>query len=240
MSIAFNGSNTDPGIIQYIEDELGFNRGDISGDTTLMARFTGYINLSLDEVRDLESEYGIFSNPDDYNHTTHPIFDANVVATQRDYTIDEDTAGNKITGITKVQYNGKTLTPGDQQGHGTDNDFWQNGATGSPTHVDITGNAFFVWPTPDTSVTGGFTIFADREGSYFTTSDTTKTPGYSNSHHYFSVIAPCEMYTRMNTISNHKDFVNEKFVLKEALRNSISRKARLKKPRLNANVTDTR
>lgn len=227
MSLQFNGSDTNPGIIQLIENELGFNRGDISGNESKMARFTAYVNLSLDEVDDLKSEFGIYANPDDTNHADYPIFNLNAVATQQDYSAKEDSNGNLITNLTKIQYQGKTLTPVNQQAPDIDVDFFQNGSTGTPTHVDITANSFFVWPTPDKTVTDAFTLFATREGSYFLTTDTTKKPGYSPSHHFFSVIASAEMYARIEGLSNHKDKLAEKLSVKQALRNSIARQARI-------------
>ena len=240
MSIQFNGSDANPGIIQFIEDELGFNRGEISGDTNLMARFTAYVNLSLDEVKDIQSEFGEFSNPDDTNHTTVPIFAADAVANQQDYSFDEDTAGNKITHISKVMFEGATLTPVDQQSKGQDMDYFQDGSTGTPKVVDITGNTWQVWPTPAEDVAGAFTIFGEREGSYFGVADTDKVPGYSPSHHYFSVISPCERYARMNTEANHADFLREKLRMEDALRKSIARKVNLRPRRMVPNISDTR
>lgn len=245
MSLAFSDTTNKNGIVQHIERELGFNDGEISGNTTRLAHFTSDVNLAVDEVTAIQNMVGGTWNADDLNHTKYPIIDADLVSGQQDYTFTDDSDGNLILDILKVQVktattNYQTITPKDRQSSGTDGDIYSDGSTGTPLYYDKTANGLFFWPTPDASVTDGVRMFVNREGSYFLVSDTTKNPGFYGLFHYFCVLSPAEKYARINQLSTHTDLLNQKLMMKNDIQDHYARRARDEKPRLAANVESTR
>jgi hypothetical protein len=131
---------------------------------------------------------------DDTNHTKLPIGTTNLVANQSDYSFLTDEQNNPIVTLTRIDML-------DSAG------IWHqlelidqseiNGALGAyspssglPTKYDkIADNIIRLYPTPSASVTSGLKFYFQRTPSYFTASDTTKSPGVSPLLHRGFVIA---------------------------------------------------
>ena len=208
MSIAYSDTSNKDGILQRIEMELGFTDGFITGNATRLAQWTGSVNLAIDKVFHI-----IFSADgrwqfDDRNHTDYPELTANLVASQRDYPFTTDDNSNFILAIHKVAILPSAtatryveLTPvdalNDDNSPIVEND---TSITGVPDSYDKTANGIFLDPIPSYSATNGLKLFISREGSYFTTSDTTKYPGFAGLYHEYLVLEPAYRYARANRL----------------------------------------
>lgn len=222
MSIPFSDTANKDGLIQLIESNLGFNDGDISGNTTRLAKFTGEINLALDEVFSIIFNIDGTWQFDDSNHTDYPILTANIVSGQRDYTFTSDQSGNVILGIHKVMVADesgtfRTINPVDQQSPSYDQ--YQDGlsTSGLPNTYDKTANGIFLNPIPNYNETNGLKIFVDREASYFATTDTTKTPGFSGLFHEYLVLKPAYTYARTNRLPQMADLKIDMLMMRQAI-----------------------
>lgn len=213
MSLQFSDTTTDKGIIQVIEDELGFDRGHITGNTARLKRFTALVNLAWDEYFDIAIRSSGTWQADDSNHTDYPIIKADIVAGQQSYTFLTDENGNLVLDIYKVlilpsatatEY--VELDPIDQQQRNAGESITSESTSqGVPSEYDKTANGFFFDVPPSYSVTNGIKVLINREPSYFTTSDTTKKPGCPGLHHRYFALRPALDYARVN---NHDNFNN--------------------------------
>lgn len=184
--MVFNDTSTKAGLIQACEQKLfGDNGyGVISGDSTKLLIFTNLLNRALDEVTiqilgaDGQWEF------DDSNYTDLPIGTTNIVSGQRDYTLSvshlkilkvlikgNDDIWNVVPTIDIAEENARFYSENN------------TGNSGTPNKVDKLANTIFLDPVPDYSKTAGLKIYYQREPSYFSTTDTTKTPGFASIFH---------------------------------------------------------
>lgn len=196
MSLVYSNTTTKNGIIQVCERNCGFNDGEISGNTTRLAQFTGMINNAYDDALAIIFKVGGLWQYDDSNHTDYPFITTNMVLGQRDYTFTNDENGNLILDIYKVMVKDENgvyfeLQPVDQQSDADMASFYSGeNTTGVPYRYDKTGNGIFLDVIPSYNATAGVKLFVNREASYFATSDTTKKPGIDGlCHEYFPLKA---------------------------------------------------
>jgi len=212
MSLAFSstgstGTTAKKGIIQQIESHCGFNDADISGNTTLLAKFTAKVNVALDKVFSMIFEVGGTWQFDDSNHTDYPIISGNIVSGQRDYPFTTDGNSNLILDIQKVMVadsggNFFELTPVDVPA-GAPSNYWDGlDTTGLPNTYEKNANGIFLDPIPNYARTLGLKIYISREGSYFSTSDTTKMAGFAGLFHEYLALHPSYEYARDKSLAN--------------------------------------
>lgn len=172
------------------------------------ADLTADENIALDRVMDLIFKSSGRWQFDDSNHTDYPFITTSLNASQRDYTFTTDEQGNLILDIYKVMVkdpNGiyTEIEPVDQQSDDYMEGFWSGqNTTGIPTRYDKTANGIFLDAIPSYTSTNGLKIFINREGSYFTTSDTTKKPGFSGIFHEYIALYPSYLYAMRNSLPN--------------------------------------
>lgn len=148
---------------------------------------------------------------DDTNHTDYPIITTNLVSNQRDYTFTTDEQGNLILDIYKVMVKDEQgifheIYPVDQQSDEYMDGFWSGiNNTGIPSRYDKTANGIFLDCIPSYSSTNGLKIFINREGSYFTTADTTKMPGFAGLFHEYVALEPSARYCKRNKMFDLAD-----------------------------------
>lgn len=165
------------------------------------------INLALDRVFALIFQVGGTWQFDDSNHTDYPIITTNIVSGQRDYTFTSDEAGNLILDVQKVfvsDENGlfREVTPVDVPS-GAPANYWDGlNTTGQPNSYEKNANGIFLDPIPNYNRTGGLKVYISREGSYFTTSDTTKKPGFAGLFHEYLALRPSYQYAFRNSLAN--------------------------------------
>lgn len=233
MSIAFSDTTNKDGLIQRVEQELGFPDAYISGNSTRLAQWTGSLNLALDKVFAI-----IFSADgrwqfDDSNHTTYPILTTNLVANQRDYSFTADSGSNLILEIHRVFARNSTSSPYyellpldvqmDEESEITKLVDGLN-TTGDPTHYDKTATGLFLDPIPSGNVTAGLKVYVSREGSYFATSDTTKLPGFAGLFHEYLVLDACYRYARAHRLQNQEVFKRELNEMEKEIKKFYSRR----------------
>lgn len=213
MSLQFNVTASPyNGIIQRIEQEVygmdGLTR--ISGNSTLLGQWTTSVNLALTDAFRIIFEADGRWQFDDSNHTDYPIIYTDLVSGQRDYTFTVDENSNLILDIEKVAILGSAtdtiyqeIKPWDI--HKEDySPFVANdsSADGTPNIYDKLGNAIMLDPIPDYAATNGLKVYISREGSFFTTSDTTKKPGIDARFHEYLVIKPVLNYAMTNGLAS--------------------------------------
>jgi len=197
MGMQYSNTTTKDGLLQDCEFWTGLGDGNISGDSTLKARFTGLLNRAYDEVLPIVFSSDAKWQWDDSNHTKNPIATTDLVSGQAEYSFTSDEQGNSILEIEAVYVKGpdgqwKRLAAIDTESDaGTDAVFAQNSNnTGTPTRYEKRANSIWLDKVPDYSQAGGIRVLFARTPDYFTTSDTTQTPGIpAPFHRLLSLIA---------------------------------------------------
>lgn len=239
MSLQFSDTTNKSGILQVIERKTKLNDGGITGNTQRLKEFTSEVNLAIDKVFPIIFKAGAKWQFDDSNHTDYPIITTNLVASQRDYTFTTDEQGNLILDVYKVMV--KTSASGefteikavDQQSDEDMRSFYSGAnTTGIPTRYDKTANGIFLDCIPSYNSTGGLKVFINREGSYFTTSDTTKKPGFAGLFHKYLAVVPAYEYACTNQLANKNDLKQEMMELERAIQEHYTNRDRDTKKRL--------
>lgn len=213
--IKFNDTTNGNGLVQYYEQEIGANPGDISGNTTKLQRFTSRVNLALDRYFAIAIQASGTWQLDDSNHTDYNIITTNLVQGQRDYTFTTDESGNLILDIYKVFVKNTTtgkyeeIYPVDVASDYDTQSFTDGqNVQGNVYRYDKMANAIFLDQVPQNNVSNGIKVYVNRESSYFTYTDTTKTPGYPYHQEYF-FLKPAFEDARMNGKSTLKTLGDE-------------------------------
>jgi len=234
MSIKFSDTTNKSGIIQILERLCKFVDGWISGNATRLKEYTSEINLALDEIWATIFSCGGTWQFDDSNHTDYPIITTNLVSGQRDYAFVTDEQGNIILDIYKVivaQPDGtfKEIKPVDAQSEDVSGFYNGLSTSGTPDKYDKTANGIFLDAIPNYSITNGLKVYINREGSYFSTSDTTKKAGFAGTYHE---LIPLKVAYKFAPESELKR-ITERMVLKEKeLKKYYGRRERDIRPRL--------
>ena len=189
MSLQFSSASDNLGIVEQVRS---FMRVDSTQYPT--AKIVASVNNWLDKV----TGYAIGADRrfqwDDTNHTKLPEGTTDLTINQSDYSFLTDEQGNNIitlTGISRL-LSGSNYEPlylMDRNDENYDPNNW--GITsGTPTAYDkIADNIIRLDTKPSATVTAGLKFFFQRTPSYFTASDTTKSPGVSPLLHRGFVIA---------------------------------------------------
>lgn len=211
MSLQFNDtSSAKSGLIQECESHIfGDNSyGRISGDTSLLATFTRYINEALNRVANLIMTADGRWQFDDTNFTDFPIGQTNLVTTlgaeQQDYSFDVTML--RILRAEVMDNTGawRKLTPLDET------DVYDTSLSdllrtpGLPIYYDPQGASVFLYPKPlATAVTStnGLKIWFQRPPSYFTSADTTKVPGFNSMYHRLVALIASRDYAMFKQLS---------------------------------------
>lgn len=200
MSLSFSNTTSKSGIIQVIERSLGFDDGYISGNTTKLAEFTSEVNIAYDKALALIFQVGGTWEFDDSNQTDYPIISTNLVSGQQDYSFLADQQGNLVLEIYKVMVadpNGvfHEVFPVDvKSGRAPQNYDSGQAIGGIPNTYDKLANGIFLDARPNYNYTNGLKVYVNREAVYFTTSDTTKKPGFAGLFHEYLAILPAFKY----------------------------------------------
>lgn len=219
MSLQFSDPTNKRGIVELIDESV--NTDDTQYPITQKTRD---INLALDRVFALIFQVGGTWQFDDSNQTDYPIITTNIVAGQRDYSFTVDGSGNLILEIYKVLVsdtngNFRQILPVDVETGYAPNSFTDGlNVQGIPNTYDKLANGIFLDPIPNYSKTGGLKIYISREGSYFTTADTTKKPGFAGIFHEYLALRPAYQYAYRNGLVNAKTLKGEMLEMEDAIR----------------------
>lgn len=213
--------------------ELGFPDGYITGDSTRLAQWTGSVNIGKDKAYSIIFQADGRWNFDDGNHTTYPILTGNLVDGQRDYSFTADSDGNLVLAIDRVFV--KTSSTGPyyeifpvdvQKDRESEISGFVDGLNteGAPYTYDKTATGIFLDPIPSANITSGLKVYVSREGSYFTTADTTKKPGFAGLFHEYLVLEPCYRYARANGLKNQEALKRDVLEMEKAITEFYSKR----------------
>lgn len=207
MSLQTSNTTTKRGLVQFYEKEIGLDYGDVSGNTELLANFIAEANLALDNYLLIWAKNAGTWQADDINHTDFQIITATLTANKRDYAFTTDGNSNRITDVSKVLILPSTtstqyieINPVNELDT-TMSDILVNTATGTPIQYGKLANTVLLDPIPSYTIAAGIKMVVNREGSYLTTSDTTKIIGVPVYHEYF-YLRPALSYARRNNLSS--------------------------------------
>lgn len=245
MSISFNDTSTLKGLVQLYEREIGASRGTVSDNASLLKEFTADVNMSIDDYVAMMIQVSGLWKGDDSNHTDFPEIYTDIIANQRDYTFLTDENGNIILDIYKVYYLSgttyKLLAPYDTDTEREVSTFTDGlNATGVPSKYDKTANVIRLDVLPTANITDGLKVSINREGSYFTSTDTTKKAGFPGVHHKYFYLKPALDYARRNTLTAYPRIEGEVYRLEQEIKEYFDRRAKDENPRLHINREQTR
>lgn len=239
----YEGTNR-TGMIQLLEDWTGTES---SSNYTRQGK-TRDLNLAFDEYMALSVPSSGTWQADDFNHTRYPNFTFDIVSGQQDYNFNEDEQGNKINDIYRIELQDSNglkhlITPYDEMAES--GSIWQQESnTGVPTRAYKVANGIFFDPTPDFSLEDGGRLWYSRTPNYFTiasgTSDDTTEPGIPNSHHIFLPLWAAHHYWLPLDNTKATIYGNKLEAKKREIQEYYSKRTRDEKPRVVANVENTR
>lgn len=201
MSLVFSSPSTSSGIVELTHDIVKTNV-----QTYPIANMTRDINIALDRVFSIIFKAGGTWQFDDSNFTDYPIIRTNLIAGQRDYSFVTDGSGNLILDIYKILVadsngNYQEILPYDAQSQNVIQTYTDGKNTqGIPTTYDKTANGIFLDLVPSYNFTNGLVVYINREGSYFSVTDTTKKPGFAGLFHSYLSLAAAYAYAQRNQL----------------------------------------
>jgi hypothetical protein len=193
----FNDTVSKNGVIQACEDFLGFDSGDISGNSDLLQRFTRLIN----------DRYYLISNKmwksagdwqfDDRNATTLPVATTDLVADQQDYTLPS--TAQKIERVEVMNNNGNyyVIYPFDESQVPRTAMSEYYATAGAPEYYDIKGESLVLYPKPGAgfvTLVNGLKVYASRNITEFNSTATTQEPGFAVNFHRLLPLGACIDY----------------------------------------------
>lgn len=200
-------SLTQTQLIKLYEKTIGADFGDVLNNSELLEEFILYENMALDDYLLLWAKSAGTWQGDDMNHTSYPIITRNIVSGQRDYDFTTDGSGNRITDLQKVLILPSAtaatyieISPIDELNIPMSSVLTST-VQGVPNRYGKLANAIFLDVIPNYSISAGIKMIVNREGLYFTTSDTTKVPGVPAFHEYF-YLKPALIKAKQKSASN--------------------------------------
>jgi len=178
---------------------------------------------------------------DDTSNTDYPIITTDIVENQRDYAFLTDNSGNLILDIYKVTRKNEDgiyeeIYPVDVQSDEYTESFYDGqDITGIPMTYDKTANGIFFDVLPSYSSTAGLKIYINREGSFFTTSDTIKKPGFAGLFHEYVVLFASYKYASRNGYKNKQDIYNDMIIMENEMRKYYGKREQDVVTRITAN-----
>lgn len=175
------------GLLQDCEQWCNLGDGGITGNTTLKALFINYLNRANDDVVAELQNLSRGPRTDDTNYTDQDFSTFQLETTHNDYQFLEDEDGNSITDIVGVSIEKDTDKYEPLERLTLDKTDLQKilspnaDSIGTPSGFIEHNNTVFLNCIPVSAVTAK--LFFKRVPSYFTTSDTTKTPGFNPLFH---------------------------------------------------------
>lgn len=198
----FNNQTLNNGIIQDCEFWLfGANYGQISNSTDLLKTFTALTNRALDSVTTAILESDDRWEYDDTTYSDYPIATTDLVSGQRDYVLS--VSHLKVLRVEWMDSNGNWILgkPIDLEDITVARDEFLS-ADSVPIYYDKLATSVFLYPAPNYNSTGGLRVYYQREPNYFTTSDTTKKPGFATLCHRLIPLKACYDFAIANNLTD--------------------------------------
>lgn len=139
---------------------------------------------------------------DDDNQTDLPIATTSIVSGQQDYSFTVSQLKIEKVLVQNSTGGWQALSPIDLADNDINTYLIGTPANGSPLGYDFKASSLFLYPTPNYSATGGIKIFFQRPSTYFTITDTTKSPGFASIfHRYLALCATFDYQSAKGLVS---------------------------------------
>lgn len=197
----FSDTSTLTGIIQSVEDLTNLGDAAISGNATLLKKFTRHVNTANRKIWSWIFEtYGGWQY-DDSNQTDLPQAATNLVAGTNKYPLPSEALTVQRVEVKDVNGNYVKLEPMaiENEGDGLENLATQ---TGTPNSYRLIGTTVEVFPNPSYNSTNGFKVYFDRDVVAFVSTDTTKEPGFASPYHNALAVGTALEWMRVKQPSN--------------------------------------
>lgn len=252
MSLQISNTTTKRGLVQLYEKELGLDYGTISNDSEKLAEFIARVCLALDNYLLIWAKNAGTWEADDINHLDYQIITTSIVSGRRDYPFTTDENSNRVVDVSKVLILPSStateyieINPVDEL-ITKDSNILLDTRTGRPTQYGKMANAVFLDLIPNYSATNGLKMVVNREGSYPTTSNTTKVIGVPVYHEYFYLKPAYEhatIYGTRNLAELEKKVIDlegsERLRVTGKIADFFGYRQRDVKPNMKANVENT-
>ena len=203
--MVFSDTVTYQGIVQET-DYLLFGSSTATSPYAIADK-TRNVNRHFDDVVSLILQSDARWKWDDDNQIDHPIDLINLVNNQQDYEL----AGGTYLKVNRVEVkdnNGKyyLIYPIDEK-EVQDQAMteFQGSSAGRPRYYDKIGEYLFLYPKPSSAnvtLTSGLKVYYQRLPSYFTATDTTKSPGFAALYHRILSVGAALDYAIANTMTS--------------------------------------
>lgn len=241
MSIQFNDTTNYRGLVQKFEREVGFKRGDVSNNEDRLKEFTVDVNEALDDFFAIALPAAGTWQLDDSNHTDdYTIATTDLFSGQRSYEFITDENGNLALDIYRVFIKSENdsvgyseIFPVDQQSDILTSGFWDGrNVTGTPGEYDKTGNSIILDPIPGYSAEDGLKVMFNREGSYFSYTDTIKKPGVIGLFHKYFYLKPALEFARREQLAVYSQLVGRVAEVEDQIKKHYGSRARDERNRI--------
>lgn len=161
---------------------------------------------------------------DDTNQSGEAVYSQNLVSGTQSYDILATHLRITRVEIKNSDGNYVRLQPIDQnEVDGTLTDF--QSTDGTPMFYDLIGNDIVLYPAPNYASTNGLKYWFQRAGSYFATTDTTKTPGFASIFHRYITLGCALDYALKNNLETRVRFKEEVLEMEQSIQHFYNRRA---------------
>ena len=163
---------------------------------------------------------------DDSNNTDFPESTGTINASQTDYAIPTDT--NFVKGVSikttgNVWQKLEPITLEQIEDMGMSEAQFMNVAS-QPMYYRLLGNSIKLYPAPSYTQSSSIKIYYDRDITLFSTTDTTKTPGWATAYHEALATYMALCYAKTNQLGQAKTLQDDWFNYEKRIKSDYSRR----------------
>lgn len=240
----FNDTTKLNGLIQSCEFWTGLGQSQISGDTTKLKEFTRLININYHKTVTMIFQSMDEWDFDDPNHGDRGFIKTYDLVSGQEYV--QLPVSDKILKVKRAEIKLDNVTwyrawPIDVNEFGQATSETSNIANNfekTRPFYDLQGQYVYIYPIPDTNVTGGLKLWISREIDEFSTSDTTQEPGIDEPFHEMIAIGASLDYSLAKGLSNAGNLAGKMADYEARLRQYYGSKQEDRQLVLKANYVD--
>lgn len=194
----YSNTSLKSGLLQICESLAGLGDTGITGDATLKAQFTNYINIGVGEIRQHLLKVDRNWKADDYKYTNVPDAPITFVASQFDYELPVAATGLDLATLLRVNHMYYVLgtqriylDPMDRR------EQYNSTTTGIPTAYYFDGKSIWFDFAPSAAfITSVATFHVDfsRMDDPFVVGNTTQQPGFIGTYHHIIAYKAVSLY----------------------------------------------